>query len=68
MALTFYQAFVEVVTPEYRYWNPLSTPKPSEVEAQADERQYLEHKRNGTGGFRQGAPGRTKISTKTIGA
>lgn len=63
-SITFYQAFVRVVTPDYSYWNALSTPKTTRVAAEADVVAYIEHKRNGTGGFRKGAPGQTRIDER----
>lgn len=64
--MIFYQAFVQVVTPDYRYWNTLATPKTSAAEAQSDIDAYILHKRNGTGGFHKGAPSLTRIDTKAI--
>ena len=56
-----YRAYVQVITPDSKYWNPLAAVRDTELEAQADVEAYLYNKRHSLGGFRQGAPGRTKI-------
>jgi len=66
--MKFYQAFVEVHGADgYRYWNRLAMPTTSRAEAEQDIASYLQHKHEGTGGFRVGPPGRTRIDEKDIG-
>jgi hypothetical protein len=65
--ITFYQAFVEVRGCEHTiYWTKLGTPKTTRAEAQADITSYHDAKRDGTHGYRKGAPGRTRIDEKTV--
>jgi hypothetical protein len=64
--MTFYQAYVEVITPEYKYWNKLGAPSIDRADAEGHVAAYIAHKANGTGGYRKGAPARTRIDSKTI--
>ena len=60
-----YQAQVEVQSANgYRYWNALGAWEKRQDFAQADIATYQQHKANGTGGFRQGPPGRTRIGER----
>lgn len=65
--MIFYQAFVQVHGAENNvYWNRLGTPSMVRSDAELDLQTYLASKRDGTNGFRQGAPGRTKIEVKHV--
>lgn len=56
-----FQAWVRVQTPEYSYWNKLGPAHLTRAEAEAEQEDYVMHKRHGTGGFRKGCPAQTMI-------
>ncbi len=62
-----FYAWVQVNTGDYVYWNPLSpTARETEGEAERDVADYIEHKKHGTGGFREGAPCRTEVRRSDV--